>query len=109
MELIRDRLREAGFGQILNRGVVLTGGASLLNGMQPLAQGILSRNVRLGRPVAVRGMPESANSPAFAAIAGLLIYPQVAGLEFLGTSRTGAQAAGGGYLSRVGRWLRESF
>jgi cell division protein FtsA len=110
LELLRDRLREAGFGAILNRGVVLTGGASLLGGMQPLAQGILSRNARLGRPVAVKGMPESANSPAFAALAGLLIYPQVAGLEFLGASRGGLQATGtSGYLSRMGRWLRDSF
>jgi cell division protein FtsA len=110
LELLRDRLREAGFGPVLNRGVVLTGGGSLLSGLPQLAQGILSRNVRLGRPVAVKGMPESANSPAFAALAGLLIYPQVAGLEFLGASGSGLQAAaGGGYLSRVGRWLRDSF
>lgn len=110
LELLRDRLRDAGFGQILNRGVVLTGGGSLLGGLQPLAQGILSRNVRLGRPLAVKGMPDSANSPAFAALAGLLIYPQVAGLEFLGASRGGLQATGtGGYFSRMGRWLRDSF
>jgi cell division protein FtsA len=110
LELLRDRLREAGFGPILNRGVVLTGGGSLLAGLQPLAQGILARNVRLGRPLAVKGMPDSANSPAFAALAGLLIYPQVAGLEFLGASRGGLQATGtGGYLSRMGRWLRDSF
>ncbi len=110
LELLRDRLREAGFGAILNRAVVLTGGGSQLAGLTQLAQGILSKHVRLGRPVAVKGMPESANSPAFAATAGLLIYPQVAGLEFLGAARGGLQATGtGGYLSRMGRWLRESF
>jgi cell division protein FtsA len=110
LELLRDRIRQAGFGAVLNRSVVLTGGASQLNGLVPLAQGILSKHVRLGRPAAIKGMPESAKSPAFAATAGLLIYPQVAGLEFLGAGRGGLQATGtDGYLSRMGRWLRDSF
>jgi cell division protein FtsA len=111
LELVRDRLRNAGFGNVLNRGVVLTGGASQLTGLLPLSQGILSKQVRLGRPMAIKGMPESAKSPAFAATVGLLIYPQVAGLEHLGVGRAGAMQATGtdGYLSRMGRWLKDSF
>jgi cell division protein FtsA len=110
LELLRDRLRQAGFGAVLNRSVVLTGGGSLLKGVVPLSQGILSKHVRTGRPMAIKGMPESANSPAFAALAGLLVYPQVAGLEFLGAGHGGLQATGSdGYLSRMGRWLRDSF
>ncbi|MGL4240365.1 MAG: cell division protein FtsA [Beijerinckiaceae bacterium] len=110
LELLRDRIRQAGFGPVLGRSVVLTGGASQLNGLVPLSQGILSKHVRLGRPAAIKGMPESAKSPAFAATAGLLIYPQVAGLEFLGAGRGGLQATGSdGYFARMGRWLRESF
>jgi cell division protein FtsA len=109
--LTRDRLRNAGFAAILNRGAVLTGGASQLTGLTTLSQGILSKNIRLGRPVAIKGMPESAKSPAFAATVGLLIYPQVAGLEHLGSGRGGSSLATGtdGYLSRMGRWLRDSF
>jgi cell division protein FtsA len=110
LELLRDRIRLAGFGQALNRSVVLTGGASQLTGLPALSQAILSRHVRLGRPTSIKGMPESAKSPAFAATAGLLIYPQVAGLEYLGAGRGGLQATGSdGYLSRMGRWLRDSF
>jgi cell division protein FtsA len=110
LELLRDRIRHAGFGAVLNRSVVLTGGGSQLQGLAALSQGVLSKHVRLGRPAAIKGMPESAKSPAFAATAGLLIYPQVAGLEFLGAGRGGLQATGThGYLSRMGRWLRESF
>ncbi|MFM9974488.1 MAG: cell division protein FtsA [Beijerinckiaceae bacterium] len=111
LELTRDRIRNAGFGAMLNRGVVLTGGASQLTGLTPLAQGIMSKNIRLGRPMAIKGMPESAKSPAFAATVGMLIYPQVAGLEHLGVGRGGSSLATGtdGYLSRMGRWLRDSF
>ena len=39
---------------------------------------MLARNVRLGRPLGVAGLPEVAKGPAFAAAVGLLIYPQVA-------------------------------
>jgi cell division protein FtsA len=111
LELTRDRIRQAGFGSILNRSVVLTGGASQLTGLVPLAQGILSRQVRLGRPMAIKGMPESARSPAFAATVGMLLYPQVAGLEHLSAGHDGTLLATGtdGYLSRMGRWLRDSF
>jgi cell division protein FtsA len=111
LELLRDRLRNAGFGSILNRGVVLTGGASQLAGLQTLAQGTLSKQVRFGRPLIVKGMPESANSPAFAAATGLLIYPQMAGLEHIAMRRgSGAEAdPSSGYIARVGRWLRDSF
>jgi cell division protein FtsA len=111
LELTRDRLRNAGFGAMLNRGVVLTGGASQLTGLPQLAQTILSKQVRLGRPMVIKGMPESAKSPAFAATVGMLIYPQVAALEHLGSGRGGAMQATGtdGYLSRMGRWLRDSF
>jgi cell division protein FtsA len=111
LELTRDRVRQAGFGNILNRSVVLTGGASQLTGLVPLAQGVLSKQVRLGRPMTIKGMPESARSPAFAATVGMLLYPQVAGLEHLSAGRGGTLLATGtdGYLSRMGRWLRDSF
>jgi cell division protein FtsA len=110
VELLRDRIRKAGFGAALNRGVVLTGGASQLTGLVPLCQGILSKQVRLGRPIAIKGLPESAKSPAFAATVGLMIYPQVAGHEHLGAGQGGGRATGtDGYFSRMGRWLKDSF
>ena len=61
--------------------MVLTGGASQLTGLVEAARRVLARNVRLGRPLGVAGMPEVAKGPAFAAAVGLLIYPQVAGME----------------------------
>ncbi|MGL5117402.1 MAG: cell division protein FtsA [Beijerinckiaceae bacterium] len=111
LELVRDRCRASGFGEVLNRSVVLTGGASQLSGLQTLAQGVLARHVRLGRPIAIKGMPESAKSPSFAATVGMLIYPQVAGLEHFGAGAGPAELATGtdGYISRVGRWFRDNF
>ena len=60
---------------------MLTGGASQLVGLPEAARRILGRNVRIGRPLGVAGLPEAAKGPAFATAVGLLIYPQVAGIE----------------------------
>jgi cell division protein FtsA len=90
--------------------VVLTGGGSQLRGLPELARKILGGPVRVGRPLGVQGLPEAAKGPAFTAAAGLLVYPQAAGLEHH-EPRAGLWAGTGtdGYISRVGRWIRESF
>ena len=68
--------------------VVLTGGASQLTGLAELAAQILGRPVRIGRPLGIAGLPEQAKGPAFAAAAGLLVYPQSAHLEHFEPRRT---------------------
>ena len=111
VELVRDRLRAQGRPLHAGSRVVLTGGGSQLTGMPETVRRILGGQVRVGRPVGVQGLPESGKSPAFAAAVGLLVYPQVAAQEHFEPSRERvALAVGGdGYLSRVGRWLKESF
>ena len=111
LELVRDRLKSAGFAAQAGRRVVLTGGGSQLVGLPELARRILHGQIRVGRPLGIKGMPEAARGPAFSAAGGLLVYPQVAHAEHFEPS-AGAWFAGtgtDGYLSRVGRWIRESF
>jgi cell division protein FtsA len=111
LELVRDRLNSSGFASLVGRRMVLTGGASQLTGLPEAARRILARNVRLGRPLGIAGMPEVAKGPAFATAVGLLIYPQVAEMEQFdrGYETYFAKTGTGGYLARVGDWLRESF
>ncbi len=111
LELLRDRLKLAGIPPHAGRRVVLTGGASQLTGMQAAVKRILSGQVRIGRPLGVKGLPESAKNPAFAAAVGLLIYPQVSGNEHYRPSRRPIerQAKASGYIGRVSQWLRSSF
>ncbi len=111
LELARDRLKTAGVGSPASHRFVLTGGGSQLTGIADTARRILSPQVRIGRPLGVQGLPESAKNPAFAASVGLLIYPQFAGAEHFEPRRSGGLQATGtdNYLLRVGRWLRESF
>jgi cell division protein FtsA len=111
LELIRDRLRNAGFAAQAGRRVVLTGGASQLVGMTEAARRILQGQIRIGRPLGIKGLPEAAKGPGFAAAVGLLVYPQVAHIEHFEPRAAGFFAGTGtdGYLSRVGRWFRDSF
>ncbi|MDF1598358.1 cell division protein FtsA [Mesorhizobium sp. YIM 152430] len=112
LEIVRDRLNKSGYGNVVGKRVVMTGGASQLTGMAEAARRVLGRNVRLGRPLGVSGLPEAAKGPAFSTSAGLLIYPQVSELESQ-LKRGGGlrwQATGtGGRFQRVSQWLRDSF
>ena len=78
-ELIRDRLESAGLAHESGNRVVLTGGASQLVGAREMAARILDRQVRIGRPNAIRGLPELHDGPAFATAAGLLHWASGSG------------------------------
>lgn len=111
LELVRDRLQAAGFPAHSGRRIVLTGGASQLAGLSDAAKRIVSGQVRIGRPLGIQGLPESAKGPGFAASVGLLVYPQVSGIEHFRPAGGKAyrEPSNDNYLSRMGRWLKDSF
>jgi len=110
LEMVRDKLAASPFAADPRGRVILSGGASQLTGLADLASHILNRQVRVGRPLGIGALPESAKGPAFAVAAGLLAYPQFAYLEHCEPRKTRQLMTGtDGYFSRVGRWLRESF
>jgi len=110
LELVRERLNRSGFAGAVGKRIVLTGGASQLTGISEVSRRILTRNVRLGRPLGIKGLPVAAKGPAFSVAAGLLIYPQIAQIENTGSRSAGRNQMTGtdGAFARVGRWLRES-
>lgn len=109
LEMVRDRLAASSFANEPRARAILTGGVSQLTGLPELAARILNRPVRIGRPLGIAGLPESAKGPAFAVATGLLVYPQAAHLEHFEPRKTRQLMTGTGYIARVGRWLRESF
>ena len=102
-ELIRDRLAEVGFGDSRSMRVVLTGGASQLNGLRELASSKLGREVRLGGPPMIHGLAPSMRGPAFSTCVGLLIFAAREGL-----SHSPGQGQNG-RLNRIGYWIRDNF
>lgn len=111
LEMIRERIQQSGYGPVVGKRIVLTGGASQLTGLPEAARRILARNVRVGRPLGVSGLPAAAKGPAFSTAVGLMIYPQVAHLETHASGEGGLAVmnGAGGRLASVGRWLKESF
>jgi len=73
-ELVRAKLDSAGLMHEAGTRVVLTGGASQLIGVREMAGRILDRQVRLGRPLPLRGLPDNVSGPGCATAAGLLSW-----------------------------------
>ncbi len=104
-ELVRAELETSGFDKLAGRRVVLTGGGSQLEGVRDLAELVLDKQVRLGRPLGLRGTADAASGPAFSTCAGLLRYAVLNA----DTAVTAQAEAPGGRLARLGQWLRTHF
>jgi cell division protein FtsA len=104
-ELVRERLEAAGLGKEGGSRVVLTGGASQLVGARELAARVLDRQVRLGRPLPVRGLAEAASGPAFASAIGLLLWGAGEGRPVLDIAPGPARA--GTTFRRFVNWVKE--
>ncbi len=74
LEEVRARLDAAGFDHMPSQQIVLTGGGSQILGLDGLASRILGQRVRLGRPLRVHGLPQSATGPGFSSVVGLSLF-----------------------------------
>lgn len=61
-------------GQALAGGVVVTGGSSLIEGMEEMAEQIFNMPARLGYPHGTGGLSDVVDSPMYATAVGLLLY-----------------------------------
>lgn len=126
-ELIRGKLRESGFDEVAGRRMILTGGASQLPGVREMAQRLMDKQVRLGRPVRIsrplaayraleayangmmpptsQGLAEAASGPGFATVAGLLaiaLQPSVT------VPNLAAEYGGGSLMERLNYWFKQN-
>jgi cell division protein FtsA len=105
-EMVRTRLEQSGFANVAGRRVVLSGGASQLNGVRDVAQLILEKQVRVGRPQYVSGLPETGGGAAFATCAGLLIHTLRNAGDVSGMSSQSGLA--GSFWGRATQWFKEN-
>jgi cell division protein FtsA len=104
-EYIKDRLDSSGLGRAAGNRVVLTGGACQLAGVREMAARMLGRQVRLGRPAPLRGLPELASGPAFATATGLLAWAAGDGRTFHDMNLEGEMPVG--LFRRLVNFLKE--
>jgi cell division protein FtsA len=74
LSLVRDEVLEHHLHSYIRTGIVLTGGGSLLTGMQQLAEDIFDVPVRIGNPRIEFSLPESLDNPMYATSYGLLLH-----------------------------------
>ncbi|CAN5730081.1 cell division protein FtsA [soil metagenome] len=108
LEEARARLDAAGFDDLPSQRIVLTGGSAQLPGLETVAGRILGRQCRIGKPLRVQGLPQSANGSAFATAVGLALNcsnPQDECWDFeMPADRVGARR-----VARALRWFKENW
>lgn len=74
MTLVRDEIVRLGLEKSFPAGIVLTGGTSLLEGVQELSEEVFEMPARLGTPENVGGLQDVVSNPMYATGVGLVIY-----------------------------------
>ena len=72
--LIQNELIRSGYEDLVNSGVVITGGSSELSGVIEIAEQIFNAPSRMGYPRGIHGLVEVVNKPMYATAVGLVIY-----------------------------------
>ncbi|MEN9727197.1 MAG: hypothetical protein RL434_1563, partial [Pseudomonadota bacterium] len=73
-DLVHAELKRSGFDNLLVAGIVLTGGASKMDGAIELAEEVFNMPVRLGVPQYVTGLVDVVRNPIYATGVGLLLF-----------------------------------
>ena len=103
--LIQAELRRSGFEELVASGIVLTGGASKMEGVIDLAEEIFHMPVSLGLPRNVVGLKDIVRNPVYATGVGLLQYGKQREEEISARGRLRRS----GMFNRVRKWLSENF
>jgi cell division protein FtsA len=111
--LVQGEIQRAGFGQRLNGGVVVTGGAAAMQGVAELAADVFGTGVRIGSPEEnIGGLSDSVQAPRFATVVGLALYgANRTAAGFSATSRHRALAGVGvdRFTKKLKTWLEDFF
>lgn len=102
--LAHREVKKSGFADMINAGVVITGGSTLLEGMTESAERVFELPVRQGVPTGIRGEIEEVYSPLYATAVGLVLYGLL-------NQHQGAQTEFfiPRIFRRVGQWFAEFF
>jgi cell division protein FtsA len=72
--LVDQELVRSGYKHLIGAGVVLTGGASRIEGIQELSERIFNLPTRTASPMGVGGLKDVVDNPMYATAVGLLLY-----------------------------------
>jgi cell division protein FtsA len=102
--LIQAELRHSGYEDRVAAGLVMTGGASRMEGAEELAEEIFHMPVRLATPSYVSGLSDVVNNAIHATGVGLLLYGSKAD-----PAKNLVSSGGDSLFDRVRSWFRGEF
>lgn len=104
---VQTRLRSTGFDVAVGRRLVLTGGAAQMAGVRELAARVLNKQVRVGKPLSIIGLPATSAGPDYSCAAGLVLAGASMPPERLNPeiSRVRHETSSKSWLSRLTRHL----
>jgi cell division protein FtsA len=105
--LAQKAIRESGFEDTVASGVVLTGGTSLLPGMNELAEDVFLKPARVGWPAYEGKLADVIRNPRYATVVGLLLeahQQRVRGRRIAGQSGSFTQT-----FKRMKEWIVGNF
>jgi len=106
-ELIQEEVREAGLEDQIAAGYVLTGGTAKMEGVEEFAEEVFQMPVRIASPLAVQGLKEYVDDPAYATVVGLLHYGMQA--HESGLKENNKSEGVTGLWSRLHSWFKGEF
>ncbi len=107
LEMVRARIVDSGLDRVIGKRVVITGGTSQLAGLSELAQHVLDKRVRIGRPIRLSGVPDAVSGPAFSTVSGLLTYASEHVDEM--PAEIMARARPEAFIDRAKLWFKENW
>nr|MBL8455788.1 cell division protein FtsA [Zoogloeaceae bacterium] len=72
-ELVQAELRRSGYEELLSSGIVLTGGSSVMRGMEELGEAVFHMPVRVASPQYDGSLADVVCQPYYAAVTGLVM------------------------------------
>ncbi len=73
-QLVHQEIEKAGYDKVINAGLVITGGGSLLTGITEIAELQFNLPARLGKPTGIGGLVDVVSSPSYATSIGLIKF-----------------------------------
>ena len=105
-QIIKQRLGNINFSQEIPAGIVLTGGASRIEGISQLAEEIFQAPVRVGKPEGLIGLSDILSNPIYSTSVGLILFAQRESEE---DYMDFAMLHERGFINKAFRWIQNTF
>lgn len=103
---LKEEIDKSGLANMLTAGVVLTGGASQMEGVEMLAESVFELPARRGSPQNIAGLSDFVSSPEFSTSAGIIAYSLLGNQEVMYSGRDSTFKKS---YKKVSNWIVEHF